>query len=526
MNQRKIGIKLKILIIFLIIAIAFTIASRAAAAFTVAQVRVEDGKARKIRHTVTASGQIEAMQQFAVVTEPDLLVAQVFVKPGQQVTQGDILFVLDEESIAEKIHAIENEIEMLKLQNASLESYADQARQKQETQMQRAREDYDDVSRESSRTVSKAGNDLDEANYAHAEAKQELQSAKDAVAQCERELEAAKAMLERCRQEEEQGQEDASHPESSEKTSGDTWQSNPVQNKNESTALAEAQKVWEDKKIELDELNSILEEKQSSCDAAAAAVLSAEGTLDAAKQSQQESLKAAKRSLEDAEETLQTDPTASINEISIQEYEQQLQRYQALQDKNGQIDAPYNGTVIGLEVQVGQKTPDTACMTLSDDTYGRQLTIQIPKEDAAYITVGDAASVQGVSETDEDSQISAMQIDASGEFYIVTVELSSDKLSLGENVTMTVDKDTQQYACTVPVTALMQENNRMYVLVLDTENTVLGEQYVARKAEVTVLDKNSSYAALDGSGLSDNAGIIVDTDRYVEAGARVRLMDP
>lgn len=46
------------------------------------------------------------------------------------------------------------------------------------------------------------------------------------------------------------------------------------------------------------------------------------------------------------------------------------------------------------------------------------------------------------------------------------------------------------------------------MLVLDTENTILGEQYVARKVEVEDFGKNSTYAAVDSSALSNGSQIM------------------
>ena len=40
-----------------------------------------------------------------------------------------------------------------------------------------------------------------------------------------------------------------------------------------------------------------------------------------------------------------------------------------------------------------------------------------------------------------------------------------------------------------------------------------------------VLEKNGSYAALDGESLDAESKIIIDSDRYVKAGDRVRVKD-
>ncbi|MEF2653586.1 MAG: hypothetical protein U0M37_05220, partial [Blautia sp.] len=64
-----------------------------------------------------------------------------------------------------------------------------------------------------------------------------------------------------------------------------------------------------------------------------------------------------------------------------------------------------------------------------------------------------------------------------------------------------------------------------FVYVTDKENTILGEQLVARKVEVTVRDKNNSYAALEEGSLSSEQQVIISTDREISEGSPVRLQE-
>ena len=70
--------------------------------------------------------------------------------------------------------------------------------------------------------------------------------------------------------------------------------------------------------------------------------------------------------------------------------------------------------------------------------------------------------------------------------------------------------------CCVPLSALYQENGKVYVYVTDTENTVLGTVMVARKVEVTVQDKNQTTAALGEGSLSTDRAVIVRQTRELE----------
>lgn len=61
--------------------------------------------------------------------------------------------------------------------------------------------------------------------------------------------------------------------------------------------------------------------------------------------------------------------------------------------------------------------------------------------------------------------------------------------------------------------------------VTDTENTVLGTVMTARKVEVTVKDKNQITAALEEGTLSTDQAVIVQADRTLADGSRVRIAE-
>ena len=123
----------------------------------------------------------------------------------------------------------------------------------------------------------------------------------------------------------------------------------------------------------------------------------------------------------------------------------------------------------------------------------------------------------------EDCTVSAIEIAEDGQTVRITAELTGDSFTPGESAEISITGKSDSYDFTIPVTAIREENQKKYVLVLDTENTILGEQYVARKVEVEVLDKNSTYAAVDSSALSNGSQIIADSSRNVSAGDIVRL---
>ncbi len=469
------------LALWLTVMLAFTAASRIADSITIAKANTEQITGRRIRHTVSASGRIEQNRELAVVTEPDILIESVAVREGESVEEGELLLQLDLESISGQIDAVNRDIQSLELQNQALSDGRSLEDAKRETDIMRAQEDYEETVREN--------------EAAAADARRELREAQANLEQAEQELREAQTNLEQAKQE----------PETKDLTQE---QANP------GTGAPD-----------LEVLQAYAAQKQSAYDACKASLSEKEAALEAALQTQKTEEKAAARTLEDANTPQAPDHTAEINQLTIEEYRTKLQKLERLRESKGRVTALKKGTVTGLYVSVGQKTTDTAAVTVSDESAGYRFVAKIQGEDVSYVTAGDAAELKSAGKTVQNCTVTSVEAGENGETYTVSVQLDKDSFRPGESAVMNVIRESDEYPYTVPLTALLQEDRKTFILVVDMENTVLGQQYVARKVEVTVLDKNSDYAAIESAALDSDSQVITDTDRYVEAGQRIRLIE-
>lgn len=239
-------------------------------------------------------------------------------------------------------------------------------------------------------------------------------------------------------------------------------------------------------------------------------------------QNQWDAVQNAGRALEDAQAEPVTDNTAAINGIRIASLEQKLEQLRELEEAEGKITAPVEGVVSEVFVRTGQRTTDTAAVTLADLSSGMRYTARISKEDAKYVSVGDVVTLEKNGREISGLRIDTLETEEDGSLK-VTILLSKDQLSIGDNAVLELEKQGTKGNCVVPLTALHVENGKNYVYILEVQETVLGEQYFVRRVDVVVKDKNNQYAALEEGVLSAESFVIVDSDRYIEAGSRVRL---
>lgn len=257
-----------------------------------------------------------------------------------------------------------------------------------------------------------------------------------------------------------------------------------------------------------------------------AAVSNAQQSYDQAVTSYQQAMLEAERKVEDAENTeISNDASVEINNIVIEEKQKQLKKLQQLKEEEGKILAPSEGVITKNYLMAGQKTTDTAAFTVADLSSGMRYVAEIKKEDKKYVQVGDKVTLELTGSNIEDLSIQSIEEKEDSNGYQVTVMLPKDALSIGDSATLKVVKQSETYSTTVPLSAIHREDSKDYVYVAEEMNTVLGAELVVRAIEVTILEKNNQYAALMDGNLTTKMQIITDSDRYIEAGKRVRLQD-
>ena len=632
----------KIFIVLLGIMLLFTVISRSAASFTVAQVRIEQPQARKIEHKVTGDGMVKKMLDQAVYAPADILVAKVNVRKGQNVKKGQTLAVLDMDSLKDKIRTLSDDIEILQLQNDALLSAEAKKNSDRNQAVARAKEDYRDTVRNNADAVRDAKKDvkdtktrlrreqaqayekkLEELQTAVKEAKKtyddaieqqktEEQQARRAVEdaaktpvsdysdtitqieinQKQRKLDAAqkkldaltkqkdgiqksmdrlnaqKAQLEKAfAQEKDEAQKQnlktgiaslesqISALTAQRDSCTDQWENQcdtvldlkdelaaeklrQQAKKNEASSqeadrrqtLARAQEDYENVVGKNERLVSEAEQKwkESKCtlqvfvqgeDEEPQDTFAAENAKKAVKTAQKQQKqqnKEAKRALADAAEIEAKDNSAEINA--------QLATLQKVKASRGKVKAQMSGVVSSVQLTVGEKTTDTAAFLLADTSGGLRFTTQISREDAVYVDTGDTVALKAEDQTWEDMTVLSTETEEDHTVK-VTVYVPKKTISLGANVRMELCKTSEEYSVTLPITAIHSEKDKYFVYTMEKADTVLGGEYVAKKTNVTIAEKNGEYAAIKDGDLSSGDFVIVDSDAVLSAGENVRLQE-
>lgn len=284
--------------------------------------------------------------------------------------------------------------------------------------------------------------------------------------------------------------------------------------------VRKAKELWQEAEQKLENYQNG-EDEDSADDSL---VEDARKTLEDAKSQQTQQKKSAKRAIEDAGETDAVDHSVEINNVSIAEKQRALAQLQKTKEQEGKIVAQTDATVSKILLTAGDRTTETAAFLLADLSEGARFTTEISKEDAKYVAVGDVVTLKVNDKSYEDMTVLSTETNEDSSVR-VTVYVPKKTISIGTHASMEIEQTSEKYATTLPLTAIHAEQSKYFVYVLEKEDTVLGEETVARKVNVSIVEKNGEYAALSDGSLSEDDSVIVESDTMLANGEKVRLKE-
>lgn len=220
------------------------------------------------------------------------------------------------------------------------------------------------------------------------------------------------------------------------------------------------------------------------------------------------------RALQDAKDSLKID-----------EYNKELAKLQPLLDAGGKIVSEKEGIVTSVVAENGGVTTDTIAST-ADKNEGYKFVGEIDKSNRTLVKQGQSVALNlGASGIIENLTIDSIsKSDDNPDNLKVTVVLPVGIGEIDDSGEIIVSSKSKKYGTCVPLQALRQgDGDSYYVLVVTEKETVLGEELTANKVDVKVEKKDGEYAAVPDGVLGRNDKIIIDSNKTVEDGDRVRL---
>lgn len=244
-------------------------------------------------------------------------------------------------------------------------------------------------------------------------------------------------------------------------------------------------------------------------------------------------LESAQKELEKAteEHTKYLSRINTINELksqydTIKAAEENLEQLK-LKAVGNEVKASADGVILNVDVKKGDTiSPDISFISIQDSNKGYSLTISVTSEQAKKLKVGDEASIANSWYYDDiTAKLSSIKSDPSmpGKQKLLILDITGN-VEAGATLSVSIGEKSSTYDYVVPNSAIREDNNGKFILVVREKSSPLGNRYVAKRIDVEVLATDESKSAISG-GIESGEYVITTSSKLIKSGDLIRLAD-
>ncbi len=189
------------------------------------------------------------------------------------------------------------------------------------------------------------------------------------------------------------------------------------------------------------------------------------------------------------------------------------------------VTADIAGTVTSINAIAGMEVSAAeAVVVLQPEGKGYTMSFSVTNEQAKRLSVGDVADlVNAWYYEDVTVTLASIKPDPTepGKKKLLTFNVEGSIIA-GQTLNISVGQKSANYDCIVPNSAIREDSNGKFVLIVESKSSPLGNRYVATRVDVEVLASDDTQSAVSG-GLFGYEYIITTSNQPVEAGQLVRL---
>ena len=576
MTDRKDKIK-NITIIFLLVMLILTFFSNTIMNYSLVEVSTQQVTSGQITSKVRGSGSVEARESYSVTIEETRKIATVNVKKDAEVATGDLLFTLEDtdsdeldaakKSLNEAQAAYESAVLTAGITVAERQSIeagkGSSLTQKQneiaaanqrvkdaqaavdaaQASVDKIKAQIDAVSNSTTDTTAEEKAVLD-AEKKNSEAQDSLTSAESAYTPVKSAYDTALSGLQSAQ---------STYDEA--KTAYDNLPSTATeadkQTAKTSVAIAEtklkaAKATYDARKDDLNKVQGSYDSAKSAATDSKNALSNANynlsvkkltGTNTAEANNLQAQLNTATAALTDANTALtsatndQKKVTDKISgEVTIAsayktmtDLQEEVAKLQA-KSIGTEITSPISGTVTDIAVTAGTTVnANDVMMTIQPENKAYVLQFSVTENQAKKVRVGDTAEIlNNWYGNDVSAVVSAIRKDPQNRSNsIIICEMKGD-VSVGDSYTLSIGEQSSNYDTIVPTSAIREDSNGKFILIIESKSTPLGNRYYARRVDVDVITSDDTKSAVTGA-LEGYEYVITTTTKPIKENEQVRL---
>lgn len=256
-------------------------------------------------------------------------------------------------------------------------------------------------------------------------------------------------------------------------------------------------------------------------------------TLETAKNDVKEKRKSLENLLLDLQKTqkdddLKTQLSNLDNKQSLDKIKAKEKEIKELEKKKDsiKIKSKVDGIVSAIDIVAGETTtPNIRMAEIQITQKGYTVSFSVTSEQSKKVKKGDVAEILNIWDDSVSAVLSAIKNDtqnASSNNKILEFDVTGEVQS-GMQLSLSVGERTAAYDLIVPSSAIREDSNGKYVLVIEEKSSPIGNRYIARKEEVEILAQDDTQVAISAA-IDGYANIITTSTKTVQPGDYVRLV--
>lgn len=189
-----------------------------------------------------------------------------------------------------------------------------------------------------------------------------------------------------------------------------------------------------------------------------------------------------------------------------------------------EITSPISGTVTDISVTAGTTVnANDVMMTIQPENKAYVLQFSVTENQAKKVRVGDTAEIlNNWYGNDVSAVVSAIRKDPQNRTNsIIICEMKGD-VSVGDSYTLSIGEQSSNYDTIVPTSAIREDSNGKFILIIESKSTPLGNRYYARRVDVDVITSDDTKSAVTGA-LEGYEYVITTTTKPIKENEQVRL---
>ena len=224
-----------------------------------------------------------------------------------------------------------------------------------------------------------------------------------------------------------------------------------------------------------------------------------------------------------------------LNALELKKKKSELDKAAAQVEKlekeftNTEIVSPVDGIIESVNIVSGNKTsPDKSLVDIALAENGYKMTMTVTPEQAAKLRPAMPAEIKrnntyGSKITATLSAIKNDTANAGSRQKLLEFNISGD-VAADQTLSLTVGDKNASYENTVPNTAIREDSDGKYILIVDSKSTPISTRYIAKRVNVTVIASDDTNSAITGD-FTNYSYVVATSSKPVNDGEQVKLIE-